>query len=98
MTYSTDAAVEFDMNDFGTVEDVQTALEEAVYTQGWTATALALRLTRLMLDPNNEYGARPFSDGIPKVAILLTDGRSNQIPITNSSNNLRNFGVQVRDR
>ena len=95
MTYSTDAAIEFDLNDFETVEDVKSALDEVIYTEGWTATDLALRLTRSILDPEDNYGARPFVDGIPKVAVLLTDGRSNQLPIITSSNNLRNFGVQV---
>ena len=95
MTYSTGATIEFDLNDFQTSESVVEALRDIVYTRGWTATALALGLTRFILDPEQSYGARPFSDGIPKVAVLITDGRSNQLPITNRANALRDFGVQV---
>lgn len=95
VTYATDATIEFDLNDFQSVEGVIAALRDVIYTKGWTATALALFLTRVMLDPGREYGARPFSDGVPKVAVLLTDGRSNQISIIDRANNLRKFGVQV---
>ena len=93
--FSDSAVIEFDLNDFQTTEDVTEALGDVVYTKGRTATALALALTRFMLDPQQDYGARPFSDGIPKVAILITDGRSNELPITDRANALRNFGVQV---
>lgn len=95
VAYSTGASIEFDLNDFQSGKEVIDALEEVEYTEGWTATALALTLTRFMLDPDRGYGARPFSDGIPKVAVLLTDGRSNQLPITKRANALRDFGVQV---
>lgn len=95
MTYSTAASIEFDLNDYQTVEDVQSALDDVLYTKGWTATALALSLARFVLDPLRNYGARPFENGIPKVAVLLTDGRSNQLPIRQRANALRNFGVQV---
>lgn len=95
VTYSTGATIEFDLNDFQSTESVVAALGDIIYTRGWTATALALGLTRRILDPEQSYGARPFSDGIPKVAVLLTDGRSNQIPITDRANALRDFGVQV---
>ena len=95
VTYSTGAAIEFDLNDHTSVEDVQEALSTVPYTKGWTATALALALARFMMDPLNDYGARPFQDGIPKVAVLLTDGRSNQLPINDRANALRDFGVQV---
>ena len=47
------------------------------------------------MDPSRDYGARPSSAGVPKVAILLTDGRSNLYPITDFATNLRISGVQV---
>jgi hypothetical protein len=98
VTYSTGAAIEFGLNDFRSVEEIRDALSIVPYTKGWTVTALALTLTRLMMDPLQNYGARPFADGIPKVAVLLTDGRSNQLPIINRANALRNFGVQVKKK
>lgn len=96
MTYSTGAAIEFDLNDHQSLEEVKEAISSVLYTKGWTATALALTLARFMMDPLQDYGARPFEDGIPKVAVLLTDGRSNQLPITDRANALRDFGVQVK--
>ena len=98
ISFSTGATVEFDLNDHQSVESVREALDEIIYTRGWTATAFALGLTRLMLDPFQSYGARPFENGIPKVAVLLTDGRSNQVPITDRANALHNFGVQVSNK
>ena len=96
MTYSTGATIEFDLDDNQSLEEVKQAISSVIYTKGWTATALALALARFMMDPLQDYGARPFEDGIPKVAVLLTDGRSNQLPITDRANALRDFGVQVK--
>ena len=62
---------------------------------GWTATALALDLARLMLDPMAENGARPVSEGIPRVAVLITDGMANIYPITEAAPALQDSGVQV---
>ena len=65
---------------------------------GYTATALALALTRLMLDPFEEYGARPISEGIPRVAVLITDGMANLYPINVVAPALQNSGVQVQGK
>ena len=64
-------------------------------TGGWTTTAFALALTQRILNPSQGYGARPFSLGIPKVAVLITDGRSNLYPIHEIAPLLRSSGVQV---
>ena len=48
-----------------------------------------------MLDPTRGYGARSALQGIPKVAVLLTDGRSNLYRIDEVAPLLRNSGVQV---
>jgi len=74
---------------------LQDAIGRVRYTGGYTTTALALILTRRVMDPSRNYGARPSSAGIPKVAILLTDGRSNIYSITDPATNLRLSGVQV---
>ena len=47
------------------------------------------------MEPANNRGARPSSEGIPKIAVLLTDGKSNQEPIDFAAPALRNAGVQV---
>ena len=66
-----------------------------LFAGGWTTTAYALYFTYLMLNPAQGYGSRPYSQGIPKVAVLLTDGRSNIYPIHEIAPVLRNAGVQV---
>lgn len=48
-----------------------------------------------MQDPSMGFGARPFSEGIPKIAILITDGQSNLFPIEPYATQLRESGVQV---
>ena len=52
-------------------------------------------LSRIVLDPTRGYGARPLSNGIPRIAVLLTDGRSNLYSITEFATNLRRSGVLV---
>ena len=63
--------------------------------EGWTATALALNDTRDIMDPGNGLGARPNSEGIPKIAVLLTCGKTNLHPIEFAAPSLKNAGVQV---
>lgn len=95
VTYSTNARVHFDLNDFSSKEDVLNRISAVRYTGGWTATALGLFQAGVILNPTQRRGVRPLSEGIPRVVILLTDGRSNRISINNVATSLRNFGVQV---
>ncbi len=62
---------------------------------GWTTTALALLLAQQVLNPSLGYGARPLTSGVPRIAVLITDGRSNFYSIRNIAPSLRNSGVQV---
>ncbi len=64
-------------------------------TGGWTTTALALALAQQVLTPSRGYGARPLTSGVPRIAVLITDGRSNIYSIRNVASSLRNAGVQV---
>jgi len=95
VTYSSNAQVEFALNDHQNLSDIQKALLAIRYRGGFTATALALSSAQTILTPGEGYGARPESDGIPKVAILLTDGRSNIYPIAERARSLKDAGVQV---
>ena len=49
-----------------------------------------------MLDDSFGYGARPEAQGFPKIAVLITDGRSNLHPVQEQAEWLRQSGVQVR--
>lgn len=95
VTYSTNARVRFDLNDFSTKSDILNQISNVRYTGGWTATALGLFQAGVILNPTEERGARPIADGIPRVVILLTDGRSNRVPIDTVATSLHDFGVQV---
>ena len=93
--FSTSAQAAISLDDHPNQQSLQRALAGVRYTGGYTYTAGALRLARLMLDPTNGYGARPLSRGIPRVAVLVTDGRSNLVPIAKDAQALRESGVQV---
>jgi hypothetical protein len=95
VTYSTNARVRFDLNDFHTKKDILDRISNIRYPGGWTATALGLFQAGVILNPTQKRGARPIEDGIPRVVVLLTDGRSNLLPIDEAATSLHDFGVQV---
>ena len=95
VAYSTDSHIEFDLDEHTDLDSLQQAIDDIDYRGGWTATALALNDTRKLLDPSLNNGARADSEGVPKIAVLLTDGKSNQYPIDIAAPALRNAGVQV---
>lgn len=95
VAYSTSSHIEFELDEHTDLTSLQEAIEDVVYRGGWTATALALNDSRELLDPSFNNGARADSEGIPKIAVLLTDGKSNQYPLDYAAPTLRNAGVQV---
>ncbi len=95
VTYSTSARVEFSLDTHQDLASLQHALMGISFHGGWTATAWGLYFARVMLDPYSGFGARPDSEGAPKIAILLTDGRSNLVPIARHAADLREK-VQVK--
>ena len=101
LTFSTHARLEFDLDAHSDFASLQNALDDIPYRGGWTATAWALFWARIVLQaaPYNgvSYGARPESLGIPRIAVLITDGRSNLNPIEPHATLLRLSGVQVRE-
>lgn len=95
VTYSTYSRVEFSLNELTSLAAIQRALRFIPYRQGWTATAWGLYWAAILLDPSQGFGARPASLGIPKIAVLITDGQSNLFPIEPYASTLRERGVQV---
>ncbi len=95
VAYSTNSHIEFDLNAHTNLDALQQAINNINYRAGWTATALALNDSRDLLDSSLNNGARPESEGVPKLAVLLTDGKSNQYPLDFAAPALRNAGVQV---
>ena len=95
VAYSTDSHIEFDLVTHTDLESLISDIESIHYRKGWTATALGLNTTADLLDPANSYGARATSEGVPKIAILITDGKSNQYALDYAVPNIKSQGVQV---
>lgn len=68
---------EFDLDTYTTQKDVMSAVDRISYIAGGTNTNLAL--TELVAQGFSESnGARPIGLGHPRVAVVLTDGKSSQ--------------------
>ena len=95
VAFSRYSHIEFDLDRYTSADSVANRIRYISYRGGSTATALGLNDTALLLNPANNRGARPASKGIPKVAILITDGKSNRHPLTYAVPYIKSFGVQV---
>ena len=72
VAYSTIASIEFDLDDHTTLSNLQGAVNNVMYYGGSTNSGDAIEKARLLLNPMNNRGARLSSEGIPKIAILIT--------------------------
>ena len=75
VAYSTNAAIQFDLDDHTTLSSLQAAVNRVAFTGGATNTPHALRNANFLLDVMNSRGVRPSSEGIPKIAILITGAK-----------------------
>uniref|UniRef100_A0A8C4SQ98 VWFA domain-containing protein n=1 Tax=Erpetoichthys calabaricus TaxID=27687 RepID=A0A8C4SQ98_ERPCA len=98
--YSDKPTTEFDLGRYTTVEDVKRAARNIRYLGGNTNTgeAISYITTRSFSETS---GARPREQGIKKVAILMTDGRSQDYVLEPSKAahqaGIRVFAVGVGD-
>ena len=75
--FATTVKREFSLSKYDTVTKIQTAVDKISYMKGRTNTHLAL--DEMVINGFAEKnGARPKSEGHPRVAIILTDGQSNE--------------------
>ena len=97
ISFSTGARAEFWLGEHLTNQAVDTAIGALPYRGGWTQTAIALYLARLVFLDHNLHisGARPVTAGIPRVVVLITDGRSNHFYLDPHATNLKATGVTV---
>jgi len=79
--YSTSVRREFDLNKYQTKNDILAAIDRISYQGGGTNTHLGLAEMRTA-GFSEANGARPITSGHPRVALVLTDGRSNEPPKT----------------
>ena len=95
ISFSNDASLEFKFDQHSTFRRLRRAIRRINYSGGYTRTALALDLAAEQFNDPADSGARPASAGIPRVVVLITDGRSNTYSITQPAIDLRAAGVSV---
>ena len=95
ISFSSGVNIEFDFDDHSRLRRVQRAIREIRYSGGYTYTGLALQSAAELFNDPSSSGARPSSAGIPRVVVLITDGRSNVYSITQPAIDLRAAGVTV---
>ena len=72
---------EFDLKSYSTKAEILSAVDRIVFNGGGTNTHLALDELRIN-GFSETNGARPLSEGHPRVGIVLTDGQSNNPSMT----------------
>ena len=75
ITFSSSAIVRFRLNTYRTNASLLQAITRAPYSAGGTNTQAGLNT--LISQFSTIFGARPRVDGIPRIAVVVTDGRSN---------------------
>lgn len=94
VTFSTRSRVEFNLLRARTSQQLNNLVRNVPYRGGYTATALALQDTKELFSASNT-GVRPLSAGVPRVAVLLTDGKSNLYRLGSIPQQLKDSGVVV---
>ena len=74
IVFSSTASISFHLNAYANRQSLTAAVDRIPYINGGTKTADALYL----LISQGFAGARPKSQGVPRVAIVVTDGKSNE--------------------
>ena len=96
VAYSTSSYIVFDLKDHTSADSLISSIKQIEYNGGNTATHLGLNDAAILLDPSNNRGARPTSEGKPKIAILITDGKTTKPDLLpDPVRNIKNLGVQV---
>ncbi|XP_022079977.1 uncharacterized protein LOC110973441 [Acanthaster planci] len=91
--YSTLPHIEFHLKDNTEKAQLKRAAGNITYRAGWTHTGAALNVmsnTSFLL----ENGARPPSRGFPRVAVVVTDGKS-QDNVTEPAERARDMGIVI---
>ena len=93
MSYGSSNYFHFYLNTYSTKSAVLSAINAIPYSGGGTDTAGALNGVRTT-GFSESKGARPASKGIPRVAVVITDGESNDYSATvTAANALHNASI-----
>ncbi|KAM6470386.1 collagen alpha-1(VII) chain [Liasis olivaceus] len=87
--YSDDPRIEFKFSDFLNGTEVMRALQEMAFKGGNTRTGAGLRYVA-----DNLFGASQLRPNVPKICILITDGKS-QDEVEQTALKLKNQGIKV---
>jgi collagen type VI alpha len=91
--YSTKTVAEFRLNSYYTKSQMKQAVDGIRYQSGWTYTAEALKFLRSHIF-TTDAGMRD-NVGIPKVLVLLTDGKSQGESVSPPAQALKNIGISI---
>nr|XP_022326823.1 uncharacterized protein LOC111126454 isoform X2 [Crassostrea virginica] len=92
VTYQTNVTNRFDLNRYGTKEEVLNATKQVPYSGGWTNTDLGLNHT-LWHSFAEDHGARPFTT---QLLLVFTDGVSNHPSSTRQvADDVKGSGVTI---
>lgn len=94
-TFGTGARVDILFDPSLTTQQVVSRINWIPYRGGWTHTALALDLARTAFTYPEVNGARPIAAGVPRIVVLITDGRSNTYNIAQPAIDLLATGATV---
>ncbi|XP_053571210.1 matrilin-2 [Bombina bombina] len=91
--YSTHVRTEFTMAQHSSAKDIKKAVSQIKYMGRGTMTGLALKL---MYEKSftEAHGARPKSMGVPRVAIVFTDGRA-QDDVSDWASRAKQNGITI---
>ena len=93
LSYASSYTFRFYLNTYSTKTSLLNAISSIPYNSGGTNTAGALNAVR-QYGFTASAGARPSSQGIPRVVIVVTDGESNSFSATvSAANALHSAGI-----
>ena len=95
--YNEVPTIMFRFNTYVNKQDVLKAIGSVPYEPGSTGTDLALLEAHASLFGNLDHGVRPKELGVPRVLVLLTDGRASKgtASVVQPSELLREDGVNI---
>lgn len=92
--YSTKVYPQFGLNAYYTMKDLKAAVGSIGYRGGYTRSADALDYAREVIFKEGN-GARPRSQGVPRIVVFMTDGESNGRDITQPVLDIRQTNINV---
>ena len=92
--YSSSVTPQFELDDFYTMSGLKSAVDSIDHKGGSTNSGAALTFARTTIF-QEQNGARPSKQGIPRIVVFMTDGRSNRGDLQQPSILLKQTNVNV---